>query len=118
MAEKDLGLYKQQVEDLKKEIKSLEQDFRRQNAVQEKKAHETWLAARKAERGEKEARSESAFLRQRLVELETRSDKIVRPVPTLPPELNGGRPPMMPMPPIPPNPMMENRPPSSHNSLR
>ncbi|CAD5118175.1 DgyrCDS6906 [Dimorphilus gyrociliatus] len=123
MAEKTLEIYKQQVDDLKKEITNLEQDFRRQNAIQEKKAHETWLSARRAERGEKEAKAEASFLRQRLLELESRHENIVRPVPTLPETLNGGRAPLMapippPMPPMPQNPMMDNRPPSSHNSLR
>ncbi|XP_064622641.1 melanoma inhibitory activity protein 2-like [Lineus longissimus] len=100
--EKDMSMYRSQVDDLKKEIANIERDFRTQIATNEKKAHENWLLARAAERDLKEAKAESAILRQKLTDIERRREftgpeGLIRPLPTrgmpLPMMMNGPPPP-------------------------
>ncbi|KAL5009381.1 hypothetical protein ScPMuIL_014962 [Solemya velum] len=115
--EEELDTYRQQTEDLKREIASAERDFRNQIAANEKKAHENWLAARAAERELKESKHESTVLRHKLTDLERRLFDgpvgVIRPLPTrgMPPPgmLNG-----------PPHPGMSRSPierPGSRNSV-
>ncbi|XP_074663147.1 uncharacterized protein LOC141915493 isoform X2 [Tubulanus polymorphus] len=100
--ETEMSMYRQQIEDLQKEISNVERDFRMQISVQEKKAHENWLTAREAERKLKEAEQNNTLLRQKLSEVENRNhyDGVIRPLPTRPlppPGMMNGPPPPLPL---------------------
>ncbi|XP_022900092.2 transport and Golgi organization protein 1 [Onthophagus taurus] len=62
----ELQNYKSQNELLKQEIVSQEVELKSQISVLEKKAHESWLSARQAERRLEDAKQEAAQLRNRL----------------------------------------------------
>lgn len=79
-AEAELANYKQQIQDLKDEIEKSERSFRQQIAAHEKKAHESWMASRTAERKLKETNKEIASLRQRLTELQGRKTTDASPL--------------------------------------
>ncbi|GAB1604568.1 transport and Golgi organization protein 1 homolog [Argonauta hians] len=81
--EDELSNYKQQNEDLKREILKADRDFRAQIAANEKKAHENWLATRCAERELKESRHECSLLRNKISDIERRQGPF--PVPLIRP---------------------------------
>lgn len=61
-----LFVLRAQNESLKQEIVSQEVELKSQISVLEKKAHESWVNARQAERRVEEAKQEAAQLRNRL----------------------------------------------------
>ncbi|XP_077989791.1 uncharacterized protein LOC144444249 [Glandiceps talaboti] len=109
ISEEGVTNYKKQIMDLKKELEKVEQNFRSEVATHEKKAHESWLAARSAEREKSETKRENAQFRQKVTELEGRlktatSTPIVKPLPSISPRENRAD---MPSPPF-----LDRRPPS------
>ncbi|GJQ84031.1 Tango1 [Trypoxylus dichotomus] len=64
--QEELQNYKSQNELLKQEIVSQEVELKSQISVLEKKAHESWVSARQAERRLEDAKQEAAQLRNRL----------------------------------------------------
>ncbi|XP_022093122.1 basic proline-rich protein-like isoform X2 [Acanthaster planci] len=74
-AEVEITNYRTQIKDLKEELEKAERNFRNQVAAHEKKAHDSWISARAAERELQEAKREAASLRHRLTELEGRRAK-------------------------------------------
>ncbi|XP_038044250.1 titin-like isoform X2 [Patiria miniata] len=74
-AEVEVTNYRTQIRDLKEELEKAERNFRNQVAAHEKKAHDSWISARSAERELQEAKREAANLRHRLTELEGRRAK-------------------------------------------
>ncbi|XP_070578034.1 transport and Golgi organization protein 1 homolog [Ptychodera flava] len=99
VSEEDTNNYKKQIQDLKKELEKVEQNFRSEVASHEKKAHESWLSSRNSEREKNEAKRENAQLRQKITELEGRlqtaaSMPVVKPSsirPHSPPRQTGER---------------------------
>ncbi|XP_018006884.1 uncharacterized protein LOC108664728 isoform X2 [Hyalella azteca] len=79
-----LMAYKAQVEMLKKELEDQEVSYRTQLAAQEQKAHESWVAARAAERKYDESKQETAQLRSRLLLMSKENSEqlpIAKPLP-------------------------------------
>ncbi|XP_035671758.1 transport and Golgi organization protein 1 homolog isoform X1 [Branchiostoma floridae] len=70
MAKEQVELYQNQKDDLLKEMQESERSFRNQIASIEKKAHESWMAARTSEREAQDSKREAATLRQKLLEVE------------------------------------------------
>ncbi|XP_017768321.1 PREDICTED: transport and Golgi organization protein 1 isoform X2 [Nicrophorus vespilloides] len=110
--QEELQNYKAQNGTLQQEIVSQEVDLKSQISVLEKKAHESWVSARQAERKLEEAKQEAAQLRNRLTlrernlnnedksqnrlgPLEMNGDHTLSPIhmeaPASPPLLFGGR---------------------------
>ena len=58
------------METLTKEIEEQERSYKTRLAAQEKRAHESWVAARQLERRLEEAKQEAAQLRNRLTQVE------------------------------------------------
>jgi len=85
MLEAKVQLYEEQVNDCKREIGQLETDFKRQISVQEKKAHENWLAARQSERQLKEQKAEAQLLRQKLLDVQSKLDSLSQATSPIPP---------------------------------
>ncbi|XP_033636017.1 transport and Golgi organization protein 1 homolog isoform X3 [Asterias rubens] len=74
-AEVEVTNYRTQIKDLKEELVKAERNYRNQVAAHEKKAHDSWMSVRNAERELQEAKREAANLRHRLTELEGRRAK-------------------------------------------
>ncbi|XP_066282010.1 transport and Golgi organization protein 1 homolog isoform X10 [Branchiostoma lanceolatum] len=70
LAREQVELYQNQKDDLLKEMQESERSFRNQIASIEKKAHESWMAARTSEREAQDSKREAASLRQKLLEVE------------------------------------------------
>ncbi|CAH1262185.1 MIA3 [Branchiostoma lanceolatum] len=70
LAREQVELYQNQKDDLLKEMQESERSFRNQIAGIEKKAHESWMAARTSEREAQDSKREAASLRQKLLEVE------------------------------------------------
>ncbi|XP_078591232.1 uncharacterized protein LOC144870658 isoform X2 [Branchiostoma floridae x Branchiostoma japonicum] len=70
LAKEQVELYQNQKDDLLKEMQESERSFRNQIASIEKKAHESWMAARTSEREAQDSKREAATLRQKLLEVE------------------------------------------------
>lgn len=66
-----------QVETLKKEIEEQERSYKSRLAVQEKRAHDSWVASRQLERRLEEAKQEAAQLRNRLIQVEKEKEAML-----------------------------------------
>lgn len=77
-----------QVETLTKEIEEQERSYKSRLAAQEKRAHESWVAARQLERRLEEAKQEMAQLRNRLTQVEKERKEAVESAATVK-EMNG-----------------------------
>uniref|UniRef100_A0A2P2HWN2 Transport and Golgi organization protein 1-like n=2 Tax=Hirondellea gigas TaxID=1518452 RepID=A0A2P2HWN2_9CRUS len=81
-----------QVDGMKKELEDQEQSYRAQLAAQEQKAHESWVAARAAERKYEEAKQETGQLRSRLLLMSKESNQqnaVLKPTAKHPETTNG-----------------------------
>ncbi|GFS44281.1 uncharacterized protein TNIN_485241 [Trichonephila inaurata madagascariensis] len=89
LIEQENASYKSQVASMKQEMEETERNLKSQIAVQEKKAHENWIAARAAERKLEDMKQEVTQLRQKLTLIEREQgnfmnstrDDIIRPIP-------------------------------------
>ncbi|GFX29394.1 transport and Golgi organization protein 1 [Trichonephila clavipes] len=89
LIEQENTSYKSQVASMKQEMEETERNLKSQIAVQEKKAHENWIAARAAERKLEDMKQEVTQLRQKLTLIEREQgnfmnstrDDIIRPIP-------------------------------------
>ena len=77
--EEQLRVYREQTEELKEEIQAVERKYKSLVSQQETKAHENWVAARKAERELKEAQHELSTLRQSMIK---QHEGLIRPIPS------------------------------------
>ncbi|XP_019627462.1 PREDICTED: melanoma inhibitory activity protein 3-like [Branchiostoma belcheri] len=101
LAKEQVELYQNQKDDLMKEMQESERSFRNQIAAIEKKAHESWMAARTSEREAQDSKREAATLRQKLLEVENalakEKDKyLVQSPPLIKPTPINGPPPFPP----------------------
>ncbi|KAM5151510.1 transport and Golgi organization protein 1 homolog [Callospermophilus lateralis] len=82
--------YKRRIEEMEEELQKTERSFKNQIAMHEKKAHDSWLKARSAERAIAEEKREAANLRQKLLEMTQKmamqqyEPVIVKPMPGRP----------------------------------
>ncbi|GFS89428.1 transport and Golgi organization protein 1 homolog [Nephila pilipes] len=89
LIEQENASYKSQVASMKQEMEETERNLKSQIAVQEKKAHENWIAARASERKLEDMKQEVTQLRQKLTLMEREQgsflnstrDDIIRPIP-------------------------------------